>query len=80
MARRRINNSKRRKEWRRNRAEELKRLMALVEDAADTYRLWHWNTYNLPSFNLVKGEQLRERLRQRTKRRYAAYEAVLNDR
>ncbi len=37
MARRRINNSKRRREWRRLRAEELERLRALWRDAKKTF-------------------------------------------
>lgn len=75
MSRRRINRSRQRKEWRRQRVEELKHLSTLIDDALKTYHHWHWVTHNTMK-NKAKGEELRNRLRQRTDRRCAVYEAA----
>lgn len=79
MSRRRINNSARRREWRKNRAEELTRLRALYVDAFNMLSKWKWKL--IRDFNdLDRQNELFQRLRLRRDRRGIAYHKILDDR
>lgn len=84
MARRRINNSKRRKEWRRYRAEELTRLRTLWMDAKKTFeryeRLSKRDSLVFPFSDHTRERSLVLQLSLRVLRRWNAYRAELNDR
>lgn len=79
MARRRVNNSKRRREWRKARAEELAELRALWKDAVHTCHKWQRMLVdNITDIDYQN--DLFRRLWDRQVRRYAAYQNGLNDR
>lgn len=78
MPRRRINNSKRRREWRRYRAEELERLRTLWKDAVHTCHKWQRMLVDNVT-DIDYQNDLFRRLYERQVRRYAAYRAELND-
>lgn len=79
MARRRINNSKRRKEWRKARAEELAELRALWMDASRTYRKWTWHL--ISDFTDTKRQStFFYRLYSRLQRRRNNYQAAVDKR
>ena len=79
MARRRINNSKRRKEWRKARAEELAELRALYVDAYNTLAKWKWKLLR-NYYDLERQNNLFHRLRARRDRRSAVYRLTVIER
>ena len=79
MSRRRINNSKRRREWRKARAEELAELRALWVDAVYAHRAWTRRLRHNYTDIEYQNDFLR-RLFVRQERRWNDYQTALNDR
>lgn len=84
MSRRRINNGRRRKDWRRYRAESLTRLRALWMDAKKTLERYEAlakrDSLLFPFFDHSRERSLVLRLSVRVLRRWDAYRAELSDR